>query len=550
MELMKRKVLKKMSSEDFDKMRGGYYTPSQITKYITEWAITTGDEVVLEPSCGAGNFIAAISQRFGDLGKSEEEKKENVLGIELFDVEAEKSRKHGATIVTSDFFSYYKKNIKGKKKYDAVLGNPPFIRYQNFEEKYRNIAFELSENVGIKLNRLTNIWIPFLILSTECLNENGKLGMVIPAELFQVDYAAATRKYLSDKFDHLTIITFKKLLFAGTQEEVILLLGEKKSKKKGIDVVELEDASELSHNVINIKNSETKKLDHSTEKWVKYYLSSDELELLRKLENDTRMSISTELFETNVGVVSGQNKFFVLNEKKVEECSLQDKVQPIIGRAEQLSGIIFTEKDFEKVVGAEKNVFLFTPADDEFDNLSEAEKEYIRFGEKKEYHKGYKCRIRNRWYIVPQSWKPDAFMLRQINRVPKIVLNCTTATNTDTLHKIRFLEGINGEYVVAAFINSFTFAQCEITGRSYGGGVMTFEPGEVRKLRIPMLNADKLNTTYIDECMRENRIEEALDYCDEILLEQGLGLEKDEIIMLRKIWKKLSSRRIDRKIAK
>lgn len=538
-----------MSSEDFDKMRGGYYTPLQITKYITEWAITIGDEEVLEPSCGAGNFIASISRRLGDLGISAEEKKENVLGIELFDAEAEKARVHGTTIVTSDFFGYYKKNIKGKKKYDVVLGNPPFIRYQNFEEKYRNLAFELSEEVGIKLNRLTNIWIPFLILSTECLNENGKLGMVIPAELFQVDYAATTRKYLSDKFEHLTIITFKKLLFEGIQEEVVLLLGEKKSQKKGIEVVELEDASELNDNVINLESTETKKLDHSTEKWVKYYLSSEELELLRKLENDTRMSISTELFETNVGVVSGQNKFFVLNEKAVEERGLKDKVQPIIGRAEQLPGIVLTDDDFEKVASAGKNVFLFTPDDDEFDNLSKAEKAYIRFGEKEEYHKGYKCRIRNRWYIVPQSWKPDAFMLRQINRIPKIVINHTMATNTDTLHKIRFLEGINGEQVVSAFINSFTFAQCEITGRSYGGGVMTFEPGEVRKLCIPMVNADQLNTLYIDKCIRENRIEDALNYCDEILLEQGLGLAKDEIIMLREIWKKLSNRRIDRKMA-
>ena len=45
-----------MSSEDFDKMRGGYYTPPLITKYITRWAISNGTETVLEPSCGAGNF--------------------------------------------------------------------------------------------------------------------------------------------------------------------------------------------------------------------------------------------------------------------------------------------------------------------------------------------------------------------------------------------------------------------------------------------------------------------------------------------------------------
>ena len=185
-------------------------------------------DTATEPSCGAGNFIYAISQRMNELGISAKEKLNKILGIELYDGEAEKAKAYGATIETSDFFGYYKDNICGKKTFDVVLGNPPFIRYQNFEEKYRNLAFELSDEIGIKLNRLTNIWIPFLILSTECHKENGKLGMVIPAELFQVDYAAATRKYLTEKFEHLTIITFKKLLFEGTQEEVVILLGEKK----------------------------------------------------------------------------------------------------------------------------------------------------------------------------------------------------------------------------------------------------------------------------------------------------------------------------------
>lgn len=538
-----------MSSEDFDKMRGGYYTPPLITKYITRWAISNGTETVLEPSCGAGNFIYAISQRMDELGISAKEKSNKILGIELYDGEAEKARAYGATIETSDFFGYYKDNIRGKKTFDVVLGNPPFIRYQNFEEKYRNLAFELSEEIGIKLNRLTNIWIPFLILSTECLKENGKLGMVIPAELFQVDYAAATRKYLTEKFEHLTIITFKKLLFEGTQEEVVILLGEKKSNKKGIEVVELEDASELISKKIDLDATETKELDHSTEKWVKYYLSTEELNLLRRLENDERLCLTTDLFETNVGVVSGQNKFFVMDKKSVEERDLQSKVQPIVGRAEQLSGITFSDKDFEEVSNAGKKVYLFTPDNVDFAELSEAEKKYIQLGEKEEYHKGYKCRIRNRWYIVPQSWKPNAFMLRQINRVPKIVVNYTSATNTDTLHKIRFLDGVNGNHVAAAFINSFTFAQCEITGRSYGGGVMTFEPGEVRKLRIPMTNAEKLDIAYLDKCMRENRIEEALSYSDDILLKQGLGLSDLEVSMLKEIWIKLSSRRIDRKMA-
>ena len=61
--------------------------------------------------------------------------------------------------------------------------------------------------------------------------------MVIPAELFQVDYAAEARKYLSSHFDKLILVTFKQLVFDGIQQEVVLLLGEKNAVDKGIKVV-------------------------------------------------------------------------------------------------------------------------------------------------------------------------------------------------------------------------------------------------------------------------------------------------------------------------
>ena len=37
-------------------------------------------------------------------------------------------------------------------------------------------------------------------------------------------------------------------------------------------------------------------------------------------------------------------------------------------------------------------------------------KEYIELGERNEENKGYKCSIRDRWYIVPSVWIPDAFL--------------------------------------------------------------------------------------------------------------------------------------------
>ena len=533
-----------MTEYEFNKLRGGYYTPSVIADFVADWAVSDVNAQSLEPSCGDGSFIKSLARKYCALGASHEQIKSSILGIELYPLEAEKAREYGASVVDSDFFSFYKEHISKRRVFDAVVGNPPFIRYQNFEEAYRKCAFSLVESTGIQLNRLTNIWIPFLILSSECLSARGRLGMVIPAELFQVDYAAETRKYLSNKFEHLIVITFRKLLFEGAQQEVILLLGEVKSERKGIEVYELNDAGDLRSFSLR-KEQEIKELDCNTEKWVKYYLNNEELRLFRKMAHSKGMTPTTDLFEVNVGVVSGQNSFFVIDQATKNQYHLSDSVQPIIGRAEQLKGIRLNETDFQSLTESRKKVFLFTPNDVEKNSLALHQREYITYGEEQGYHRGFKCRNRKRWYIVPQSWHPEAFMLRQINRYPKIVLNGTSATNTDTLHKIRFKDGVNPEHVTSAFINSFTFAQCEVTGRSYGGGVMSFN--EVRKLQIPTNKIAAIDFNRVDHLLRENQLKEALDYVDSIVLMEGLGLSREEVLLLRGIWLKLSNRRLCRK---
>lgn len=524
---------------DYDKLRGGYYTPPIIADYLTGWAVRSTEDRILEPSCGDGSFVRSIRNQLGTA--------EKVTGVELDFVEAQKASLLGATIVNDDFFSYYLREIQGQESFDAVVGNPPFIRSQNFDEKYRKIAFQLMEQMGLHPNRLTNIWIPFLVLSTCSLKKNGRLGMVIPAELMQVDYAAEIRKYLSDAYDSLTIITFKKLLFSTAQQEVVLLLGEKKSVQKGIRMIEVENADSLQTLDVYSSAYEVKELDHDTEKWTQYYLSNDEIALLRRLRADSRISRSEELFDVNVGVVSGENDFFLIDEKTREQYALEECTIPIVGRAEQLQGVAFSAVDLQKQVDAGKKMFLFTPEDREYRDLSQAARKYIDYGVSRGYHKGYKCRIRKHWYVVPRTWKADAFMLRQVNKYARIVLNDTEAQNTDTLHKIRFLPGVDAKSVSAAFLNSYTLALCEVLGRSYGGGVLTFEPGEVRKLSIPVRGAERIDCQLIDKYARENRIADVLDYNDRILLEDGLGLTHTDVLMLREVWDRLSNRRIDRK---
>ena len=258
-----------MKSEvGLEKLRGGYYTPEPIARFICDWAIDGNTKSVLEPSCGDGVFLKATVEKVMEINP-DFSIKDRIVGVELVEREAKKASTYGTKVISEDFFGFYKENIEGKQKFDVIIGNPPFIRYQNVDAGSREIAFQLMRSAGLHPNKLTNMWLPFLVLSSLALSESGKIGMVIPAELFQVSYAGETREFLAKYFDRLILITFQKIVFEDIQQEVILLLGEKTSDNKGIQVIELNDLDDLDNlDLTNFYEYEVKELNHCDEKWM------------------------------------------------------------------------------------------------------------------------------------------------------------------------------------------------------------------------------------------------------------------------------------------
>jgi adenine-specific DNA-methyltransferase len=339
------------SEPDYTKLRGGYYTPAKITEFISKWAINNASDSVLEPSCGDGAFINAIINRIHTLNNAV---CPYVIGVEVDPAEAKKAAIYGAHIINDDFFAANYSFVEQGKRFDCIIGNPPFIRYQNFPEESRSLAFEQLSKIGIRPTRLMNIWVPFLILSSELLTPTGKLGMVVPAELLQTDYASEARNYLAASFRSITIITFDKLIWQNAQQEIVLILAEKSGKNSGIKLINLSSIDDL--NSIQIERvGEYEPKDYSGSKWIKYFLNSTEYSLMDNLIHDNRLTSTKELFEINVGIVSGQNDFFLVNKDTINKYKLTD-IKPIVGRADQLSGIIFSNDDLEAMKNKNKDI--------------------------------------------------------------------------------------------------------------------------------------------------------------------------------------------------
>jgi hypothetical protein len=138
-------------------------------------------------------------------------------------------------------------------------------------------------------------------------------------------------------------------------------------------------------------------------------------------------------------------------------------------------------------------------------------------------------------------------MLRQISAHPRLIVNKTGATSTDTVHRVRVAPGVDMERLAVGAFNSVTFALAEVLGRSYGGGILELEPSESGYLPVPdpALVPDTLHQK-VDELVRERRFDDARDLVDEIVLVEALGFCRDEVTVLRRVWEQLRDRRMGR----
>ncbi len=539
------------------KLRGGYYTPALVADFLAQWAIQRPETTVLEPSCGDGNISVAAAQRLLSLGSPLERVTDQLTSVELDSEEVEKATQRlrtfgigitDAPVIAADFFSYCQEMLWGDKRFDVVIGNPPFIRYHHFDERYRKPAFQIMRSAGMKPTNLTNIWVPFVVAATLLLRDDGKLAMVIPAELLQVGYTAELRRFLADHFAAITIVTFRKLLFDGAQQEVVLLLASRvASGRGGIDVVELDDDHQLAtFDFRRHDQTALKPIDHTTDKWTQYYLSEAEIQLLRRLSHDPAVPRFRAIASVDVGVVTGNNNFFVLTDEQIDAHHLRSFTVPLVGRTAQLPGLVYGKDDSCQDRRANARCHLLFPPNEPQETFPVELVRYLEQGEQQAVHEGYKCSIRKRWYIVPSVSTPDAFLFRQINRFPKLVLNETDATSTDTIHRVRFHSKEHIRPAIAAFHNSMTFAFAEVLGRSYGGGVLELEPNEADNLPIPPLQETNIMLETLDRLSRSNEITKVLDLTDHVYLRNGMGLATSDIDVLRGIWQKLSHRRTSR----
>ena len=535
-----------IENESEQKLRGGYYTPLDLAVFITKWALEKKPKHILEPSCGDGIFVEALS-------KVKFPSNLSFTGFEIFEEEASRARSRckalprlKSTIHVDDYLGWAIKQMTGRKHlFDAAVGNPPFIRYQYLSKDSQNKAEIVFKLLGLPFTKHTNAWVPFVLSSIAMLRPGGRLAMIIPAEVMHVMHAQSLRTYLGSECSRLLIIDPEEIWFEDTLQGVVILLAEKKMSSSdhghGLGIAEVRGRTFLNDDPANFFNKTVRMNGKTVEgKWTRALLTVKERSLLDGLLNLPEVHAFDKIAEVDVGIVTGANKFFLVTDRVVEEFKLQKWAHPMFGRSQHCGGVIYDEKQHKENsrLGNPNNFIWLKGEKDLFDDRV---LNYLHEGEREGLPKRYKCRVREPWYTVPSVYSTKIGMLKRAHNNHRLIYNKLDAFSTDTAYRIRAGKH-SAEKLVYCFVNGLTALSAELEGRHYGGGVLELVPSEIEKILIPFPKSVRAKLRKLDSLVREENATDVLEEQSKCVL-GALGITKGDRDLILSAWSRLKNRR-------
>lgn len=506
------------------KARGAFFTPPEITRHLVRWAVRSPDDRVLEPAAGEAAFLIEAVKRLSDLGAGPAPE---VDGVEIHAGSAARARRlvkaagGAARIKVKDFFT-----VTPRPAYSSVIGNPPYIRYQEFRGVPRSQSRAAASRAGVELSGLASSWAAFTVHAALFLRPGGRMALVLPAELLSVNYAAPVRQFLFTRFRTVELVMFDEQVFPGAEADVVLLLadGFGEGPSAHVTIRRSRNAHSLSTDV----PGQHWVPGDPAQKWVYGLVDADPVHSLQALLSQDRFSTLDHWGDTTLGMVTGNNGYFALSNQRVRELGLRptDVLRLSPPGSSHLRGLALSADMLARLEHQGKAVYLFRPAAE----LSPAADRYVKAGRAAGVHTAYKCRVRRPWYLVPLV-KPADLLLTCMNAdTPRLVTNSARAHHLNSVHGVYLGEGVRDigrELLPVAALNSVTLLHAEIVGRSYGGGILKIEPREADRWAVPALRlvterAGPLRDVRrrVAATLRSGNLMDAVD-----LVDRALGLE-------------------------
>jgi len=528
-----------------DKLRGGFYSPDVLVDMCLKRAsrLLEGRQHlrVLEPSAGDGAFLRGLKRT----GMSE-----RLAHVEAVEVIAEEAEKSAAVLTelglpgrvrNENVLRWSQSEDEG---YDLVLANPPYVRFQFISDIDKQLAKSISSRLGTSGTSVSNLWIPVFLLALSKLRPGGAFSIILPTEFLTGISAGSVRNWLLSNASDLTIDLFEPGSFPSVLQEVLVLSGRTADRGAGFTrTVEFFD-----------HNGDTRTWTHSVSPgggtWTNYLLSPTQNSAFEAARSITGVKRLSDVARFSVSTVTGANGYFCVDDRTVDEYKLREWAVPMLPRARNAEGLVFTKEEHQALVDNDQVAWLLSFSAERSDPLAHARpRAFLAEGTADGIDQRFKCRVRTPWYRVPVVPAGSLLLSKRSNRFPRVISNHAEVVTTDTIYRGQMNAGatVTADSFTATFHNSLTMLSAEIEGRSFGGGVLELVPSEVNALLVPAVAGAERELSGLDAVARaENDPEALIEATDKMLARLVPELDSTTLSALSEARQVLMARRLQR----
>lgn len=527
---------------DRRRLLGAYYTPEDLAIILVRWALAHRTGTVLDPSYGGCAFLKAATRVLAEMGVTDPGRLVFGVDVDPSCVDHARNSAHlfEENCIVRDFLGLSPDDVRGAP-FQAVVGNPPYVRHHWLKGKTRSAARAIVESSHLRLPATASTWAYFLVHALGFLAPGGRLAMLVPEAIFQADYAAPIRDALAARFGRVVLIHIRDRLFDGTDEPVVMVAASGFGAPGKLTVEAVERAEDL---VRVLGGSTPRRPSPCVTMANGRTVSSAIVGLLDELERSQAIQRVGKLATVRIGFVTGANNHFIRSKNDLDKLAVPNKARrAVVARTRWLSGLEFTQEDHRGLAEASGRAFLVrpTPAYEQHPGVQR----WIDEGLRASVQRRSTCLRREAWFRVELPPPPDAFATCTRLGSPLLVLNRTPYQCSNALHAVwwRPQSRVTPEAAAVGFLTSAVSVWAELHGRRYGGGVLKLEPGTLNRLPLPLVADSEQAFDEIDGLLRRGREEDARSLADEVVLGAGLGLPEEDIRRLQRARSLLMSQR-------
>jgi len=321
------------------KILGQVYTPSWIVTEILDNLSYSSDGIlekfILEPSCGDGAFLCEIVNRYIEAAELKEWSVDKIIsGLQtyVYGVEIDESaytkcienlnkvveerlsvKKVQWKVFHQSIFDFYTDYFSF---FDYVVGNPPYIRIHNLDEKTRVF---LKTNFRFSIGTI-DIYLSFFELGIKLLNKKRKLGYITPNSFLHNASYKEFRYFLKEKKIIKSITDFKsEKIFQGFSTYTAITI---------IDKAYSED-SFVYKELVNNQIEEVNKITFNSLNPKKWNFSSNTNDTFLKKLFENKHSFIKEFFDVQYGFATLRDKIYIGDKKDTDQeklCYFNDAI--------------------------------------------------------------------------------------------------------------------------------------------------------------------------------------------------------------------------------